>query len=187
MASTAKKIITGEVRASFVNVFQPRMNDLSGQEEYSLQIIIDKKDKKTVGLIKNAIQAAANDKWNNKPPKNYRNPLRDADAEAEEKDEPIQAHLKGCYFMNVKNKQRPGVVDATVTPIMEPDAFQSGDYCMVSLNAFAYDQKGNKGVSFGLNNVQVLRKGDPLGNRSRAEDDFEVQDTDDDNDDNWED
>ena len=45
--------------------------------------------------------------------------------------------------------------------------------------AFTYDTKGNKGVSFGLNNVQKVKDDEPLGNFSRAEDDFdEVEDFD---------
>jgi hypothetical protein len=184
MAATAKKVITGKVRASYVSVFAPKMNNLSGEEEYSMQLIIDKKDTATVKKIRDAITEAANDKWSGKPPRNIRDPLRDADKEAEEKDEPIQSHLKGCYFMNVKSKQPVGIVDRQKHKVEDPTAFQSGDYCRVSLNAYAYDMKGNRGVSFGLNNVQVLEKGDPLGNRSRPEDDFDIED-DDDDDDEW--
>ncbi len=35
-----KKVITGEVRASYVNIFKTRFNDLSGKEEYSMMILI---------------------------------------------------------------------------------------------------------------------------------------------------
>lgn len=49
----------------------------------------------------------------------------------------------------------------------------SGDYGRVSMNAYGYDQKGNKGVAFGWNNAQFLEKGEPLG-RARAEDDFDA-------------
>jgi hypothetical protein len=39
----------------------------------------------------------------------------------------------------------------------------SGDYIRVSLNAYAYSQAGNNGVSFGLNNILLVRKGEALG------------------------
>lgn len=186
MASSAKKVITGKVRASYVNVFRPRLNDLNGEEEYSMQLIIPKADTATVGKIKDAIKEAANDKWAGKPPKGLRNPLRDADAEAQAADEPVAPHLKGCYFMNVKNKQRPGLVDKDKLEVLDAQEFQSGDYCRASINAYAYDTKGNRGVAFGLNNVQVLAKGDPLGNRTRAEDDFDEWEDDEDSE-SWED
>ncbi|GAY71780.1 ssDNA-binding protein, partial [Streptococcus canis] len=38
---------------------------------------------------------------------------------------------------------------------------------------------GNKGIACGLNNLQKLRDGEPLGGRTRAEDDFATDDDDD--------
>jgi hypothetical protein len=40
------------------------------------------------------------------------------------------------------------------------------------LNAYAYDQAGNKGVSFGLLHIQKVKDGESFGNRTRAEDAF---------------
>jgi hypothetical protein len=45
----------------------------------------------------------------------------------------------------------------------------------VSLNAYAYSQAGNNGVSFGLNNILLLKKGQPLGgSKPSAADDFGI-------------
>jgi hypothetical protein len=161
------KVITGKVRGSYVNVFRARRNDLSGQDEYSLVVLIPKTDKKTVDLIQGAIDTAKNKKWAGRFPANFRDPMRDGD----EMDSPNEAY-SGHYYINTKSKQRPGVVDADRQEIIDPNDFISGDYCRVSMNAYAYDQKGNRGVAFGLNNVQVLEKGEPLTSRARAEDDF---------------
>ncbi|MNV25452.1 hypothetical protein D3C71_1165480 [compost metagenome] len=49
----------------------------------------------------------------------------------------------------------------------------SGCFGRVSLNFYAFDTKGNKGVAAGLNNVQKMSDGDYLGGRSSAEDDFD--------------
>ena len=38
---------------------------------------------------------------------------------------------------------------------------------------------GNKGIACGLNNLQKLRDGEPLGGKSRAEDDFASDEEDD--------
>jgi len=161
------KVITGKVRGSYVNVFKPRLNEMNGQEEYGMTLLIPKTDAMTVKSINDAIADASKKKWNGKTPPILRLPLRDGDAEKGN-----DANYAGMYFMNVKAKQRPGVVDKNLQQVMDSSEFMSGDYCRVSINAFAYEQKGNKGVSFGLNNIQVLEKGVPLGNWTRPEEDF---------------
>jgi hypothetical protein len=40
------------------------------------------------------------------------------------------------------------------------------------MNAYAYDVSGNRGVSFGLGNVQKVADGEALSSRTTAEDDF---------------
>ena len=166
-ARSTLKVVTGKVRASYANVFKPRLNDLNGEEEYSLVLLIPKTDRPTVTAIGRAVEAAIAQKWAGKPPPGLRTPLRDGDAER-----PGQEGYAGCYFVTAKSKQRPGVVDRALQPVLDPMEFVSGDYCRVSLNAYAYDQKGNRGVAFGLNNLQVLERGEPLTSRARPEDDF---------------
>lgn len=166
------KVITGKCRGSYVNVFKPRLNDLTGKTEYSMQLLIPKSDKATVQAIRNAIEGALLSKFGGKKPGQWRNPLRDGDTETTQDGDPLPESYKGHFFMNVKSTERPGIVDADRNDVLDPGAFMSGDYCRVSINAYAYDQKGNKGVSFGLQNIQVLAKGEPLGGRARAADEF---------------
>lgn len=164
----SKKVVTGKVRGSYVNVFQARMNDMSGKDEFGMAILIPKSDEKTVGKINKAIEQARKDKFGNKTPANFRSPLRDGDAERPE-DEAYRGH----YFMNIKSQNRPGIVDKDRQEVLDANEFISGDYCRVSMNAYAYDVSGNRGVSFGLGNIQVLEKGEPLTTKARAEDDFD--------------
>lgn len=185
MNKSERKVTTGEVRASYVSVFAPRVNELSGREEFSLMILIPKSDKATVTSIKKAIQAAESDKWHGKPPAKRRNPLRDGDSADDLPQSVIvgEEPYAGHYFLNLKSAEKPGIVDRALQPVIDKDTFRSGDWCRVSMNAYAYSQKGNNGVAFGLNNVQVIRKGEPLGSGSRPENDFEalVEDDDDEN------
>ena len=52
------KVVTGKVRFSYVNVFEPR--SIEGQDaKYSTSLIIPKSDKKTIQKINQAIEAAA--------------------------------------------------------------------------------------------------------------------------------
>lgn len=164
----SKKVVTGKVRGSYVNVFRPRLNDMSGQDEYSMSLLIPKSDTATVAKIKAAINAAKAEKFPGKTPANFRSPLRDGDEERG--DDPAYV---GHWFMNVKSKNKPGIVDKDRNEVIDADEFVSGDYCRVSINAYGYDVSGNRGVSFGLGNVQVLAKGEPLSSRARAEDDFD--------------
>lgn len=153
-------VVTGVVRGSYVRVFEPALNDLSGNMEYSMAVLVPKSDKATIAKLKKAANAALAKKWPDASsrPRNLRNPLRDGD----EKDPPDEAY-EDHYFFNCKSSTAPGIVDGKLKPVTDAREFVSGDYCRVSLNAYAYDKKGNRGVAFGLNNIQVVEKGDPLG------------------------
>ena len=52
-------------------------------------------------------------------------------------------------------------------------------YGRASINLYAFNTNGNKGIACGLNNLQKIRDGEPLGGKSRAEDDFNTEDDDD--------
>ena len=58
--------------------------------------------------------------------------------------------------------------------ITDPDEVYCGCKVRATLSVFAYDKAGNRGISFGLNNVQKLGDGERLDGRLRAEDDFEA-------------
>lgn len=170
-----KKIVTGKVRGSYVNVFRPKLNDMSGKDEYSMAILIPKSDKATLDKIRAAVETAKKDKFGDKTPAKFRNPLRDGDEER-----PDDPAYQGHFFLNLKSKDKPGIVDKDRQEIIDPDEFLSGDYCRVSMAAYAYDVSGNRGVAFGLGNVQVIAKGEPLTSRARAQDDFDDWDDDED-------
>lgn len=170
------KVVTGKVRFSYLNWAQPKLNDLSGKTEYSTQIIIPKSDTETIAKVQAAIEAAKQKKWQGKAPASCRNPLRDGDTEVKEDGSPMPAEYKGCYWINIKSDTKPGVVGPDRQALIEPSEFVSGDYGRVSMNAYAYDAKGNKGVAFGWNNAQFLAKGEALSGKTRAEDDFDEAD-----------
>lgn len=56
---------------------------------------------------------------------------------------------------------------------MDQDEVYSGCYARVSINFYAFNTNGNKGIACGLNNLQKVRDGEPLGGRSSAENDFD--------------
>lgn len=168
---TGTKVTTGKVRLSYAHLFEPHaMND--GQEpKYSVSVIIPKSDKETLKAIKEATDAAkelGKDKWKGKIPANLKTPLRDGDTERED-----EAYA-GCYFLNANSKNKPGIVDINVQPILDATEVYSGCYARLTLNFYPYSASGNNGIACGLGNVQKLEDGEPLGGFSRAEDDFDA-------------
>lgn len=172
------KVVTGEVRLSFVHIFE-KYSSGAGDPKYSVVILIPKSDKATMRKLRAAQQAALeagkSSKFNGSIPKVWHSTLRDGDEEMDlEKFPEYEDH----FFMNVSASTKPGVVDRNLNEILDSSEVYSGCFARVSINAFAYNTQGNKGVSFGLNHVQKLRDGDHLGGRSRAEDDFDALDDD---------
>lgn len=171
-------------RISYAAIWEPRKNEDGTPGKYSVALLIDKKDKKTIGKIENAIKAAkiagksklANSKG--AIPKNIKTPLRDADDE-EIEDEAYE----GMMFMNATSVTRPQIVDRHVEKITDREEVYSGCYCNVSVNFYAFDVGSNKGIAAGLGNIQKVKDGERLAGGSSAEEDFEALDDEDDEDD----
>lgn len=170
MSNQPTRLITGTVRCSYVHVFEPRKNELSGKDEYSMTLLIPKTDRDTLAKMRAAAEAAIAAKWGAKPPQHLQSPIHDGDG-GKPNGGPFPEECAGHWVVNVKTNERPGIVDAAVAPVLDRKEFMSGDYARVSLNAYAYDNK-RIGVAFGLGNIQVIRKGEPLSGRARAEDEF---------------
>ena len=175
------KVITGvKTRWSYANVWEPKSIN-GGAPKYSVSLIIPKSDTKTVTAVKNAIQAAYDEgqsklKGNSKSVpalSAIKNPLRDGDAER-----PDDEAYKDSYFINANSATAPGIVDAARQPILEHSEVYSGVYGRASINLYAFNSNGNKGIACGLNNLQKISDGEPLGGKTRAEDDFADEDED---------
>lgn len=174
MSKTAKVIIAG--RFSYFNGWEPK--SINGSDpKYSISIIISKGDKKTVAAVQKAIEEAKKEgmaKFGGKVPTNLKIPLRDGDI-----DRPDDPNYKDSYFINANSKDAPQIVDAKVQPIIDRSEVYSGCYGKVSVNFYAFNINGNRGIAAGLGNIQKLKDGEALGGKNRAEDDFEIEDDDD--------
>jgi len=161
-------VVTPEATASYAYVFEARPSlNPGGAPEFSVVLVFDKDQ--DLSKLKAAARLAVTKKWGDKAPPGLRSPFRDGDA-----DKPGDPTFAGKTFVTAKSKQRPGVVDQALRPIIDPMQFYSGCRCRASLYAFAYDTSGNKGVSFLLNNVQKLGEGTRLSGRRPAEQDFDA-------------
>lgn len=163
------KVVTGKVRFSYANVWEPKSIN-GGEEKYSVSLIIPKSDKKTIKAIEKAIDAAKTagvSKFGGKIPSVLKMPLRDGDTDREEDE-----NYADSYFINANCKTKPGIVDRKGQPIIDSTEFYSGCYGRASITFYAFNSNGNKGIACGLNNLMKMEDGEPLGGRSRAEDDF---------------
>ena len=175
------KVITGvDTRWSYANVWDPKSIN-GGTPKYSVSLIIPKSDTKTIEKVRAAIQAAYEEgqsklKGNGKTVpqlKVLKTPLRDGDLER-----PDDEAYANSYFINANSASAPGIVDADRQPIIDHSEVYSGVYGRASINFYAFNSNGNKGIACGLNNLQKIRDGESLGGKSRAEDDFNDEDED---------
>ena len=180
--SNPMKVITGpNTRWSYANVWEAKSIN-GGTPKYSVSLIIPKSDTVTVEKIKKAIQAAYDEgqsklKGNGKtvPALSVlKTPLRDGDLER-----PDDEAYANSYFINANSATAPGIVDADRNTIIDRSEVYSGVYGRASINLYAFNSNGNKGIACGLNNLQKIKDGEPLGGKSRAEDDFATEADDD--------
>ena len=176
------KVITGvNTRWSYANVWEPKAME-GGKPKFSVSLIIPKSDTVTVGKIKAAIEEAYRDgqsklKGNAKTVpalSTLRTPLRDGDLERP--DDPAYAN---AYFVNANSTTAPGVVDANRNEILDKSEVYSGCYGRASISFYAFNANGNKGIACGLNNLQKIKDGEPLGGRASAESDFATEEDED--------
>lgn len=175
--NTNTKVRIGEVRLSYCHLFQPEAVADGGEKKYSVSIIIPKSNTKLVAEIKAAIEAAAAagiSKFGGRRPANLKTPLRDGDLERADDDAYADA-----WFINASSKGKPGVVkvmnvqgEKKLVEVTNEEEVYSGCYGYVSVNFFAFNNAGNKGVAAGLNNVLKTKDGTFLGGRTSAQTDF---------------
>ena len=169
MVMNTTKVITGpETRWSYANVWEPKAID-GGTPKYSISLIIPKSDTKTVEKIQAAIRAAYEEgasrlKGTGKTVPQLsvlKTPLRDGDLER-----PDDESYANSYFVNANSATAPGIVDADRQPIIDHNEVYSGVYGRASINFYAFNSNGNKGIACGLNNLQKIRDGEPSAVRA---------------------
>ena len=171
------KVVTGTVRLSYANVWEPKSIN-GGKEKYSVSLIIPKSDTKTLEAINTAIDAAITEgisKFGGKKPNkaSLKLPLRDGDVERDDD------AYKDSYFVNANSITAPQIVDKHVQPIIDRSEVYSGVYARVSITFYAFNSNGNRGIACGLGNIQKISDGEPLGGKTTAADDFTTLDDDD--------
>lgn len=162
------KIKTPVFRASFANVFKPRVAFEGTEPVYSVEMLFSKKENKEMKWLKDAIKTVADAKWGaGKYPKNFRSPIKDGDEKTLE-------GYPGNFFITAKSKQKPGVVDQNLEEIIDPSEFYSGCFARATVTVAAYSTLGNNGVAVYLQNLQKVKDGEAFSGKRNAKDDFDA-------------
>ena len=188
-------VISPEFRASFPTLFQARKvneSDPNEKAKFSIQMIFrvaetpesKQKGEKVVDLkgLKAAVAQILlrhlGPTWSEKIKERkgdgsslYRLPFRDGNA-IEKRD--VDGYGPGTVFIGASSQFKPGVIDAQKVEILSPNDFYGGCYARAQVNPYWYNRAGNQGVTFGLNNVQKIRDGEPFSGREKAEDAFDA-------------
>lgn len=172
------RVLTCEVRLSYANLVQPRANnnDPTATPKYSVTLLIPKTDVAVKQNIDASIEAAAKDGqsklWGGVRPPVMPIPIHDGDG-VRENGTPFGPECKGCWVMTASSKNKPQVVhQSDINTELLPQDIYSGMYARVTVNFFAYNRAGKRGIGCGLGNVMKTRDGEPLAGGASAAADF---------------
>lgn len=175
MAMTATTVTTDRARLSFTHLFEPHANNPGQEAKYSVTVLVPKSDYATKQRIDAAITAAKQQGvskcWNGAMPPVVSTAVHDGDG-VRPNGEPFGDECKGHWVFTASSKQPPQVVDANLNPVINQTDIYSGCYARVCVNFFPYNSNGNRGVGIGLQAVQKLEDGEPLGGRVSAAEAF---------------
>lgn len=177
-----KCTVTHEFRLSYPSLFKPKAFE-DQEEKYSCVGLFPKTtnigkpsfptwpDGAKMYSLRGVVKNAKIEKWGDdesKWPKRCRSPFRDGD----EKEGAEESGYAGMIYCTLSNKKPPGLVDQRRRKIEDEAALYAGCWVRAEVIAFAYDQKGNKGVSLSLQNIQKVRDDEPFGGKRDAADVF---------------
>lgn len=176
--SAATQAITPVGVASYPHVAKPQESmDGKGNPKYSMTVIFDKTA--DISALQAAAIAAAEDAY----PGKGEAMLKSGQLKTPFRTDCAAKNYKNCaVFINVRTEKKPGVVFGYKDPetkkakLIPDDQIEKeiypGSKVRVSVNAFAYNNSGNKGISFALNNVQKVGDGERIDGRASADDEF---------------
>ena len=93
-----------------------------------------------------------------------RNPICSGDEKVAE----WGAEFAGKTYIRVSTQFQPYVCDRQKVEILDQNKVYSGCYARAVVHAYAYNKMGNKGVSLGLDSIQITRDGERLGSSGAA-------------------
>lgn len=166
---TNRRCVTPPFRMAYPSLF--KMEEYQGKETYGMEAVFPpdadlSELKKIAGMVRK-------DKWGEKPPKTVKSPFINGDRYNEEHDN-HRAELEGATFLRLRTTNKPEIVDIKLREVTDQIQVYSGRWARASVYCHAYEGDMSKGVTFLLNNVQLLQDDEPWGApRASAHDDFD--------------
>lgn len=177
--SASRRAVTPIGLFSFVTLDKPRA--MPGSEnpvpKYSITVVFDPAAQKTEEFknLQRAVMAAAVAKFGEKGPDLLRAGKLKSPFRRDPDDIKKYGYPEGSVYINARSDTQPQVINASKEEVTDlVNGIFSGCFGRISVQAFGYDKSVNKGVSFGLGNVQKVREGPRLDGRRKAEDEFDV-------------
>lgn len=164
-----KRVLTPECRLSYCNLVTARAPQNGvGDPKFSVTLLIPKSNPTIKQELDAAMNAAAevgvNAKWNGVRPARIESVVHDGDG-VRPSGEPFGEECRGCWVVTASSKNKPYVCAAdNVNCELAPTDIYSGMYARVSINFYAYNSAGKRGVGCGLRAVMKTRDGEPLSN-----------------------
>lgn len=156
--------------ACYAFVWQARANqDPTKPAKFSIQLVWP--ENTDLSKLKTAASMAARKKWGEHIPPNLKSPFRKGNVDRV-KDGVVDPIFKDKIFITARSKDKPAIVDRNKQPIVNEMDFYSGCTCKVALTAFAYENSGNKGVSFALGPIQKVADGTRLAGQRDPDEEF---------------
>ena len=175
-----KKITTPPFRISFPEVFKAKAFEEGQDPKFSCMMCFPK-DTTDMSELKAEIKRVAQEKWGKKRPKKFMQPIKDgADLDLD--------GMENFWTVRASSNRKPGIVDKNLNLITEEEAEEvyAGAWFRATINAFVFDRQTNKGVSFGLNNLQKIKDDESFVGSVKPQDDFdEIEDSDDESEEDW--
>jgi len=178
MSKSDTNVTTPYFRVSYPNLFKSKLNTLNGKQEFSVTALF-KKGEDLSGMervMKNAMEnrfGKDEAAW----PADFRKPFKMQSDKGVDGVLP-EGHEDGAVYCEFKTENRPTVVDKDREEIIDPSMLYAGCWARAAVNANAYDQGGNKGVTFWLNHVQFYKDDSPLSNRPSVDSAFKTNEND---------
>lgn len=158
--------MTGPVRIAFPALFSPKVDKESGKTAYGGTLLFE--PGADIEPLKVAVRETAVAKWPGITPAQLQLPFADQSLKAAHSPQYAKTFTTGVYI-NASTQFGPAVLlpngDVATT---DSKAFYAGMICRVKLNAYAWEFKGKRGVSFGMIALQKLADGERWGGAGEA-------------------
>jgi hypothetical protein len=169
------KVKLNNVRLAFPKIWHAEQVNGEGEPAFSAAFLFDPKHPCTKELDA-AIEQVAKDKWGAKATEVLKQ-MRAQDRTCKH-DGDLKAELDGYpgnFFVNARNKVRPGVFDRDRSPLAEEDGrIYAGCYVNASIDLWAQDNKFGKRINASLGGVQFVKDGEAFaGGGSAGSDEFD--------------